>query len=90
MGSRLGLLDDLGRKLHCLYLSELRKPSLASDLCRELRAIPAGRYPWSEWEDALHYLTGTQKAAPAPPKAVRARLLELLEAHCTESRPVAR
>jgi len=59
----LSLLDDAALRMGCEYLSDLRLLSgkQRSLLARELEGVPSGKFPPSEWCDALEYLTGRRE-----------------------------
>ena len=59
---REGLLDTLASIIGCTYLSDLRFWPWKLGIETVLRAIPAGAYTVEEWADAVHYLTGHQRA----------------------------
>jgi hypothetical protein len=59
--SEMHLLDTLAARRGC-YISDLEAYSLLRmaaiwDLCR----IEENQFPLSQWQDAVHYLTGVEK-----------------------------
>ena len=55
------LLDFLAERTGCAYLSDLRKPYLFPGLSEIMDGIEPRTYSFSEWEDAISYITGERK-----------------------------
>lgn len=55
------LLDFLAERAGCAYLSDLRKPYLFPGLSEIMDSIEPRAYSFSEWADAISYITGEHK-----------------------------
>lgn len=56
-----GLLDCIAEKTNCTYLSDLRYLKSLEVVKRVVIGIPLSDYVLEEWQDAVRYLTGTEK-----------------------------
>lgn len=65
----MGLLDELTSRLRLDYLSDLRSLKDLSDVKIIIQAIPESRYPLSEWNNAVGYLTKTNEQFPSASRA---------------------
>lgn len=75
----LSLLDYLGWRMGCVYLSDLHGISNAQKIClaREIESLPVSSASLHEWNDALEYLVGYP---PSPSsKEAKTQLIRALD-----------
>ena len=79
MKQRVSLVDYLGEKMGCLYLSDLRQPERRLWLHEIILECPADDFPLRDWLDALQYLTPLSPSACMTSETVRTQLLDFLK-----------
>ena len=63
------LLDELSEKAGCDYLSDLHDNRFAAQVLTAVATLDADAFSLSDWEDALHYITGEKKTVATPEEA---------------------
>lgn len=74
-----GLLEKLARESRAVYLSDLRMPRYRRKLVKLLTGVQAEDYAFTEWRDAVAYLTGKKLAEIKDGEEARAFLINELE-----------
>ena len=55
---KLGLLDEIGSRVGCMYLSDLHQPAWLPRVRQVLQSISPERYSLWQWNDAVSYISG--------------------------------
>ena len=75
----LSLLDYIGWRMGCVYLSDLHGISNVQKIClaREIEKLSISDASLQEWNDALEYLVGCSPSVT--PEDARVRLIKALD-----------
>lgn len=79
-----GLLENLAREARTVYLSDLRMPRYRKKLVRLLTGVRAEDYDFTEWRDAVTYLTGKPAVDVKAAADVKGFLIEKLKEELRE------